>query len=125
VPREDLRDQPPPVGGQRDHDEPAIVASPCLLDEPPAGEVAHHDRRVAVAAQQLGTEIALTQRTVVQERLQHAELPDRQPRRRHHAVHPGRDRLRRPHQLDVGVEGGGLGRAAGVARRHASNLNGL
>jgi hypothetical protein len=125
VPGEDLRDQPPPLTGQRDHDEPAIVAPPRLFDEPAAGEVGHDHRGVAVAAQQLGAEVALTQRPVVQQRLQHTELPDREPRRGHHAVHPGRDRLRRPHQLDVRVEGGGLGRVAGVARRHGSNLKGL
>jgi len=125
VPGEDLRDQPPPPAGQRDHDEPPIVAAARLLDESPAGEVGHDDRGVAVAAQQLGAEVPLAQRPVVQQRLQDAELPDREPRRRHHAIHPGRDRLRRSHQLDVGVEGGRLGRAAGVARRHRSNLNGL
>jgi hypothetical protein len=75
--------------------------------------------------QQLGAEVALAQRPVVQQRLQHVELADRESGRRHHAVHPGGDRLGRPHQLDVRVEGGGLGRTAGVARRHGSNLNGL
>jgi hypothetical protein len=33
----------------------------------------HDDRGVAVAAQQLGAEVALAQRPVVQQRLQHAE----------------------------------------------------
>jgi len=122
---EDLLDQSPPRGGQRDHHEPPIVTPAHLLDQPAADEVGHDDRGVAVAAQQLGAEIALAQRAVVQQRLQHAELADGQARRRHHAVHPGGDRLGRPHQLDVGVEGGGLGRSARVAGRHGSNLNGL
>jgi len=121
----DPRDQAPPRPGQRDHDEPPVVATARLLDEAAAGQVGHDDRGVAVAAQQLGAEVALAQRPVVQQRFQHAELPDGQPGRRHDAVHPGGDRLGRAHQLDVGVQGGRLGRAAGIAGRHRSNLNGL
>jgi hypothetical protein len=111
--------------GQRDHDEAAIVATPLLRDQATAHEVADHDRGVAVAAQQLLAELTLAERTVVQQRLQHAELPDREPGRRHHATDSRRDRLGRPHQLDVGVEGGRLGRRTRVAGRHRSNLNGL
>jgi hypothetical protein len=121
----DLRDQPPPRLGQRDRDEPPVVAPARRRDQAAAGEVGHDDRGVTVAAQQLGAEVALAQRPVVQQRLQHAELADREAGRRHHAVHPGGDGLGRPHQLDVRVEGGGLGRTAGIASRHGSNLNGL
>jgi hypothetical protein len=121
----DLRDQPPARSGQRDHDESPIVAPAHLLDEAAAGEIGHDDRDVAVAAQQLRAQVALAQRPVVQQRLQHAELADREAGRRHHGVHPGGDGLGRPHQLDVRVEGGGLGGAPGIAGRHGSNLNGL
>jgi hypothetical protein len=125
VARKDLRDQPPPRRGQRDHDEPPIVAPALLLGQAAPGEVGHDDRGIAVAAQQLGAEIALAERPVVQEGLQHAELADGEARRRHHAVHPRGDRLGGPHQLDVRVEGGRLGPAARVPCRHGSNLNGL
>jgi hypothetical protein len=121
----DRGDQPASPLGQRDHDEAAIVATPLLRDQAAAHEVADHDRGVAVAAQQLLAELALAERTVVQQRLQHAELPDGEPGLRHHAADPRRDRLGRPHQLDVGVEGGRLGRRTRVAGRHRSNLNGL
>jgi hypothetical protein len=121
----DRGDQPASPLGERDHDEAAIVATALLLHQAPANEVAHHDRRVAVAAQQLLTELALAERTMVQQRLQHAELPDREPGLRHHAAHPRRDRLGGPHELDVGVEGSRLGRRARIAGRHRSNLNGL
>jgi hypothetical protein len=125
VPGKDLRDQPASLLGQRHHDEPAIVTTPLLLDQAATDEVAHHDGGVAVAAQQLLTEIALAQRSVVQQRLQHAELSDGEPGRRHHAAHPGRDRLGGPHELDVGVERRRLHRSARIARGHGSNLNGL
>jgi hypothetical protein len=121
----DLRDQPASRLGQRHHDEPAVVATPLLLDETAADEVADHDGGVAVAAQQLLTEIALAQRPVMQQRLQHAELADGEPGRRHHAPHPRGHRLGRPHELDVGVEGCRLHGRAGIARGHSSNLNGL
>jgi hypothetical protein len=125
VPGKDRGDQPAAPLGQRDHDEAAIVATALLRHQPPAHEVADHHRGVAIAAQQLLAELALAERAVMQQRLQHAELPDGEPGLRHHAADAGRDRLGRPHQLDVGVEGGGLGRRARVAGRHRSNLNGL
>jgi hypothetical protein len=121
----DLHDQPLPGAGQRHHDEPPVVAPARLLDQPAANQVGHDDRGVAVAAEQLGAEVALAQRPVMQERFQHPELADREPGRRHHAVHPGGDGLGRPHELDVRVERGRLGRSAGVARRHGSNFNGF
>jgi hypothetical protein len=117
-------DQPAPGRGQRDHDKSSIVAPSLLLDQPPAHQVGHHHRGVAIAAEQLGPEIALTERPVVQERLQHAELADRERRLGHDPADPARDRLGRPHELDVGVEHGRLDRAAGIAGRHRLNLNG-
>jgi hypothetical protein len=122
---EDLGDQPAPAIGQRDDDEPAIVVPARLLDEAAPHEVADDDGGVAVAAQQLDAEIALAQRAVVQQRLQDAELPDRETHRRHHSAHAGGDGLGRPHELDVGVERDRFRRGARVARRHGSNLNGL
>jgi hypothetical protein len=122
---EDLRDQPPPPLGQRDGDEAPVVHAARLPDQAAAHEVAHDDRGVAVAAEQLRAEVPLAQGPVVQERLQHAELPDGQPRRCHHAVHPGGHRLGGPHELDVGVERRRLHRGARIAGGHGSNLNGL
>jgi hypothetical protein len=122
---EDLRDQPLSGAGQRDHDEPPVVAPARLLDQPPTNQVGHHHRGVAVAPQQLGAEVALAQGAVMQERLQHPELSDGEAGCRHHAVHPGGDGLGGAHQLDVGVERSGLGRITGVARGHGSNLNGF
>jgi hypothetical protein len=121
----DLRDQPASPLGQRHDDEPAIVTPTLLVDQAATDEVADHDGGVAVAAQQLFTEIALAQRPVMQQRLQHAELSDGEPGRRHHAPHPRGDRLGGPHELDVGVERGRLPRRARIARGHSSNLNGL
>jgi hypothetical protein len=121
----DRDDQPAASLGQRDHDEAAIVATAFLRHQAPAHEVADHHRGVAVAAQQLLTELALAERAVVQQRFQHAELPDGEPGLRHHATDASGDRLGGPHQLDVGVEGSRLGRRAPVAGRHRSNLNGL
>jgi len=121
----DLRDQPASPLGQRHDDEPAIVTTALLRDQAAPNEVADHDGGVAVAAQQLLTEIALAQRPVVQQRLQHAELSDGEPGRRHHAPHPRGHRLGGPHELDVGVERRRLHRGARIARGHSSNLNGL
>jgi hypothetical protein len=122
---EDGRDQLSSGAGQRHHDEASVVLPALLGDQAAPGEVRHDHRGVAVAPQQLGAEVSLAERAVVQERLQHAELADGQPRLRHHAVDTRGDRLRGPHQLDVRVEGRRLGRTAGVAGRHGSNLNGL
>jgi len=119
----DLRDQPASLLGQRHDDEPAIVTTTLLLDQAATDEVAHHDGGIAVAAQQLFTEIALAQRPVMQQRLQHAELSDGEAGRRHHAPHPRGHRLGGPHELDVGVEGRSLLRAAAIVGRHALNLN--
>jgi hypothetical protein len=79
VTRKDRADQPPAPLGQRDHDEPAVVAPALLCDEPAPHEVTDHDRGVPVAAEQLLTELALTERPVMQQRLQHPELADREP----------------------------------------------
>jgi hypothetical protein len=122
---EDLGDEPVAWSGQGHHDEPAIVATPLLLDQPAAHEVADDDGGVAVAAQQLGAEIALAERPVMEQRLQHAELADRESGPGHHVAHAGGHRLGGPHQLDVGVERGRLQGCARVARGHRSNLNGL
>jgi hypothetical protein len=122
---EDPGDQPVATLGQRHHDEPSIVAATRLLDEAATHEVADHHGGVAVAAQQLGAQIALAQRTVMQQRLQHAELADGEAGLRHDVAHASRHRLGGPHQLDVGVEGGGFHGGARVPRGHRSNLNGL
>jgi len=121
----DLADQPVAALGQRDGDEAAIVVPPLLVDQLAAHEVSHDHGGVAVAAQQLLPEIPLAQRTVVQQRLQHAELSDREPGTGHHARDPRGDGLGRPHELDVGVQRRRLRRGARIARRHGSNSNGL
>ena len=123
--REDPADQSPAPLGQRDRDEATVVTPPLLLDETAPHEVAHDDGGVAVAAEQLLPEVALAERPVMQQRLEHAELPDREPRGRHHVAHARGDRLGRAHQLDVRVEDRRLGRSAAIARGHSSNLNGL
>ena len=121
----DAADQPAAPLGQGHHDEAPIVATALLLDEPTPHEVTDHHRRVAVAAQQLGAQIALAERAVVQQCLQHAELADGEAGLGHDPTHPGGDGLGGAHELDVGVEGGGLGDGARVARGHSSNSNGL
>jgi hypothetical protein len=121
----DLADQPPAPLGQRDRHVAAVVTPAFLRHEIPADEVAHHDGGVAVAAQELLTEVALAERPVMQQRLQHAELSDGEPGRRHDPAHPCGDRLGGAHELDVGVERRRLGPGAGIARRHGSNSNGL
>jgi hypothetical protein len=125
VARKDLDDQPAAARAERDHHEPAIVPAPLLVHEAAPGQVGDDHRGVAVAAQQLGAEIALAERPVVQQRLQRAELPDRQPRRRHHVPRARSDRLAGPHQLDVGVERHRLHRGAPIASGHRSNLKGF
>jgi hypothetical protein len=122
---EDPGDQPAASLGQCHHDEAAIVAASLLLDQAAPHEVTDHHGGVAIAAQQLGAQIALAQRAVMQQRLQHAELADGEAGLRHDVAHAGRHRLGGPHQLDVGVEGGGFRGGARVARGHRSNLNGL
>jgi hypothetical protein len=125
VAREDAGDQPVPPLGQADRHEPAIVTAPLLRHQATPDEIRDDDRGIAVAAQQLLAEVPLAERTVVQERFQHAELPDGQPRRRHDAAHPGGDRLGGAHELDVGVERRRLRRGARIAGGHSSNLNGM
>jgi hypothetical protein len=125
VPGEDLADQRAPARGERDRHEPAIILAAGLGDEPAAHQVADHHRRVAIAAEQLGAELALAERPVVQQRLQHAELADGEAGARHHVAHAGGDRLGGAHELDVGVERGRLGERARVARGHDLNSNGL
>jgi len=85
---------------------------------PRPDEVTDDDGGVAVAAEQLLAEVPLTQRPVMQEGLQDAELPDGQAGVSHDAGHPGGDRVGRPHQLDVRLESRGLGRSAWIAGRH-------
>jgi hypothetical protein len=121
----DPADQPVSALGQRDGDEPAVVVAPLLGDEAAANEVGHDHRRIAVAAQQLVPEIALAQRAVMQQRLQHAELSDREPGVGHHAAHPRGDGLGRAHELDVGIQRRRLHRGPRIARGHGSNSNGL
>jgi hypothetical protein len=121
----DPADQPPAALGQRDRDVAAIVPAPLLLDETSAHEVAHDDGGVAVAPQQLLPEVALAERPVMQQRLEHAELTDREPGGRHHVAHARGDRLGGAHELDVGIENRRLRRRAAIARGHGSNLNGL
>jgi hypothetical protein len=125
VARKDLADQPVSELGQRDGDEPPVVVAPLLGDEAAANEVGHDDRRVAVAPQQLVPEIALAQRAMVQQRLQHPELSDREPGPGHHAAHPRGDGLGRAHELDVGIQRRRLRRVPRIARGHGSNSNGL
>jgi hypothetical protein len=122
---EDLGDEPPAAPRQRHGDEAAIVPPASLRDEPAPDEVGHDHRGVAVAAEQLEPEVALAERTVVEQGLQHAELPDGEAGGRHHAARAGGQRLAGPHQLDVGVQGGLLERGASVARGHGSNSKGL
>jgi hypothetical protein len=123
VTRKDVGDQPASPLGQRDGDEPAIVTPALLLHERPADEVAHDDRGVAVAAQKFLAKIALTQRPVVQERLQHAELADGETGGGHHPADARGHGLGRPHQLDVSVERRRFRRGAAIPRRHRSNSN--
>jgi hypothetical protein len=114
-------DQPAPSPGQRHRDETAVVEPARLRDEAAAHQVGHDHRRVAVAAQQLLAEVPLAERAAMQQGLQHAELPDRQSRPGHDPADPRGDGLDRPHQLDVGVQGRGLGHGPRVPRRHGSN----
>jgi hypothetical protein len=125
VPGEDLADQRAPTRGERDHHEAAIVLAAGLRDEPAAHQVTDHHRGVAVTAQQLGAQLALAERPVVQQGLQHAELADGEAGARHHVADARGDRLGGAHELDVGVERGGLGECARVARGHGLNSNGL
>jgi hypothetical protein len=121
----DLGDQSTARLGQRHDDEAPIVRPPLLGDQTTPDEIADDDRGIAVAPQQLGAEIALAQRPVVQQRLQHAELADGEPGRSHHAAHARGHRLGGPHELDVRVQRRRLRRCARIARRHGSNLKGL
>lgn len=128
-----LPDESGHVAGEDVGDEPAagvrkghrlialVVLSPRPPHETPAQQVPHDHRSVGVAAQQLLAEVALAERPVVEQRLQRAELPDGEAGRAHDAAHPRGERLRRAHELDVGVEGRGLRGAAGIACRHGSN----
>ena len=125
VPREDAGDETAPPVGQGDGQVAAVISPARALHEAPAEQVAHDHRGIGVAPQELLPEVALAERPVVQERLQSAELPDGQPRLRHHAAHARGERLGRAHQLDVGVESCGLRGAAGVSCRHDSNWNRL
>jgi hypothetical protein len=122
---EDVGDEPAPRLGEGDGQIAAVVAAARALDQAPALEVAHHHRGVGVASQELLPEVALAERPVMQEGLHGAELPDREPGRRHHAADPPGQGFRRAHELDVGVEGRRLCGAAGVACRHGSNSNRL
>jgi hypothetical protein len=122
---EDVGDEPAARLGQGDGHVPAVVAAPRALDQAPAQEVAHHHRGVGVASQELLPEVALAGRAVVEKSLQRAELPDREPGRRHHAADSPGEGFRRAHELDVGVEGRRLRGAAGVASWHGSNSNRL
>jgi hypothetical protein len=123
VARKDLRDEPASPLGQGDGDEPAIVTPALLLHERATHEVAHDDRGVAVATQKLLTEIALTQRPVMQQGLQHAKLADGEPGGCHHPADARGHGLGRPHQLDVGVERRRFRWGAAIPRRHRSNSN--
>jgi hypothetical protein len=125
VTREDLADQRRAARGERDHHEAPIVPAAGLGDQPAAHQVADHHRRVAVAAQQLGPQLALAERPVMQQGLQHAELPDGEAGARHHVADARGDRLGGAHKLDVGVERDGLVERARVARGHGFNSNGL
>jgi hypothetical protein len=125
VPGKDLADQAAPRLGQRHGDEPTIVEPPRLLDEAATHEIGDDHRGVAVAAQELLTEIALAERTVMEQGLQHAELTDREPRPGHDPADPRGDGLGGPHQLDVSVQRDRLDRSARVPGRHGSNLKGL
>jgi len=125
VAREDPADQPATALGEAHRDHPPVLGPPLLADQPPSHQVAHHHGGVAAAAQELAPDLALRERAVVEQRLQGPELADGQIGGPHHVAHPRRHRLRRAHQLDVGVEGDDLVGAAGVAGRHRSNSNGL
>jgi len=118
---EDVGDEPAPGIGQGDRLIALVVLSARPPHEAPAQQVAHHHRGVGVAAQELLAEVALAERPVVQEGFQRAELPDGETGRAHDATHPRGQRLRRAHELDVGVEGRSLRGAAGIACRHGSN----
>lgn len=118
---EDVGDEPAPGLGQGDRLIALVVLSTRPLHETPAQQVAHHHRGIRVAAQELLAEVALAERPVVQEGFQRAELANGEAGRAHDAAHPRGERLRRAHELDVGVEGGGLRGAAGIACRHGSN----
>jgi hypothetical protein len=123
--REDPADQPAAALGEAHRHHPPVLGPPLLADQAPAHQVAHHHGGVAAAAQQLASDLALRERAVVEQRLQRTELADGEIGGPHHVAHPRRHRLRRAHQLDVGVEGSDLVGGAGVAGRHRSNLNGL
>jgi hypothetical protein len=125
VAREDAGDEPASRLGEGDRHVAPVVAPARPLHEAPAQQIAHHHRGVGVAPQELLPEVALAERPVVQERLQRPELPDGEPGFGHHPAHPRGERLGRPHELDVGVEGRCLGGAAGVACGHGSNSNRL
>jgi hypothetical protein len=118
---EDVGDEPAAGVGQGDRLIAAVVGSARPLHETSAQQVAHHHRGIRVAAQELLAEVALAEWPVVQEGFQRAELPDGEAGRAHDATHPRGERLRRAHELDVGVEGGGLRGAAGIACGHGSN----
>ena len=117
----DVSDEPPARVGQRHRLVAPIVLASGPLHEPAAQQIAHDDGGVGVAAEQLLSELALTQRPVVQQRLQRAELADGEAGPRHDAADPRGQRLRRAHELDVRVQRGGFGGAPGVAGRHGSN----
>jgi hypothetical protein len=121
----DVGDEPESRLRQRDGQVAAVVAPARPLHEAAPEQIADHHRGVGVAPQELVPEIALAQRTMVQERFQGPELPDREAGRRHHAADPRGEGLGRAHELDVGVERGLLRGAAGVACRHGSNSNRL
>jgi hypothetical protein len=121
----DVGDEPSSCLGQGDGQVAAVVPAARPLHEATAQEIAHDHRGIGVASQELLPEITLAERPVVQERLEGAELADGEPRRRHHTPDPRGERLRRAHQLDVGVQGRRLHGAAGVPSRHGSNSNRL
>jgi len=98
-----------------------VVAPARAPDQPPTREVPDHHRDVAVAAEQLAPEVPLAERPEVEQRLQGPELADGEPGRAHDRLEPRGDRVRRPHQLDVGVQRGDFLGRSGVARRHSLN----
>ena len=108
---EENADEPTALVGEADRDEAAIIAPAGPAHQPAQGEIADHHRDVAAAAQQLASEVALAERAQVPQRLEGAELADGETGCRHAGLEPRGHRLRRPHQLDVGVQSRDLGPA--------------